>query len=434
MSNKVVFLCNPPTPPEALADREGAYGMGLWLEATSEPRAPHTLAWCAALLKEAGWRTSGLDAVAERLDPSATVARLAAKRPTILVLLSSPTTAQSDLEFLRLVRKRLPATRLLLVGQATRFLPHSLVQEADMVLVGEPEGAIAAACQTLLAEPGHIGECAAQTLRPAAYNDRGQLLDLTLLPYPAWEHFPINRYHALPIVAGRGCSYGCRYCAAPIAQGRAARKRRTLQVAGEMEMLHSHFGATHFHFWDPLFAAERAQADELCETLARREMPKRVTWSCETRPEQLDLSLLQRMKNAGCSEIHLGLESVAPDTLMAIGRLPDAQAVQAYLTRVREIVLGCRAFEINCHLYVISGMPGNRDAAAITRTFLRAYSSQTVHVSPLLPHPGTSIFPTNQRDEETTLLGEMARPENIAHTEPFRLRNMLNRRKRAFSF
>ncbi|MGH2542528.1 MAG: B12-binding domain-containing radical SAM protein [Ardenticatenaceae bacterium] len=426
MVKSLVLLCNPPTTPDVTVDREAAYGMGAWLDAEAEARAPFTLALCAATLEWSGWLVSGLDAVEQQLDESACLARIAEQEPAVLVLLSSPTTAQADLDFVRYVRAHLPAQRILLVGLATRYLPHTLVQEADMVLVGEPEAAIEAACRYLLVQGLRVGERSPEMLHVAGYDGRGHILNLDTLPPPAWEHFRLERYSRLPIEAGRGCTHGCRYCAVPVTHGKGLRVRAPEAVAAEMEHLHSRFAVERFHFRDPLFAAEREHAEKLCAAFVQRDLGDRIYWSCETRPEQLDLRLLQRMKQAGCDEIHLGLESVSPETLIAVGRLPDAHAVQSYLTRVREIVLGCRAFEIACHLYVISGLPGSRGAAAVTRTFLRAYSSQPVHVSPLIPYPGTSIFPTNQLDPETLLLGEIELLDEPAQTEPYRLWATMN--------
>ncbi|MDQ4077570.1 MAG: radical SAM protein [Chloroflexota bacterium] len=429
MSKPLVLLCNPPSSLGNVADREGTYGMGAWLAAGMEARAPHTLAWSAAVLQKEGWHVRGLDATATGMDPASCIATIAVQHPALVVLLSSPTTAQADLDFVRALRQQLPTVRLLLVGLATRYLPHSMVQAADMVLIGEPEGAIDAACRHLLVQGSPVGECSPGTLNVAGYDGRGHLLDLKRLPIPAWDLFPVRRYAALPVMLARSCAYHCRYCAAPVTQGRVRRIRDAEQVVREMEELHWRFGVSHFHFWDPLFAAERVDAERLCGTLERSSVRRHITWSCETRPETLDLHLLQRMQRAGCSEIHLGVESVSPEALIAVGRLPDAHAVQSYLTKVREVVLGCRAFEIACHLHVMAGLPGNRNAASITRTFLRAYSFQAIHVSPLTPYPGTSIFPTNQVEKETAILNQAVAPDAPLPTEPFRLQDILRSKR-----
>lgn len=412
MSEPLIFLCNPPSPPSSVADREVAYGMGGQHPAPPLAQPPHTLAWCGARLQQTGWRVEALDAVAERLTPNVAVARLTARQPTLVILLVSPQTAASDLAFVQALRAALPAARLMLVGLATHYLPASLAKAADMVLVGEPEGAIDAACRRLLTAGETVRVLnTPQALDAPGYDSAGHLIDLSFLPPPAWHLFPVGRYSYLPVVGSRGCAHSCHYCPVPLTQGSTLRVRLAERVAAEMHLLHSRYGVRQFTFLDPLFGADRTHTEALCHALIRWGLPTRVTWQCESRAEYLDLSLLQRMARAGCRTLHLGLESVSPETLMAIGRLRDEKAAQAYLTAVRQVLLGCRAFGIESRLHIMAGLPGDRAAATATRAFLRAYPPDSIHISPLTPYPGTSAFPTNQIEREVELLEETMQRE-----------------------
>jgi len=427
MSNPSVLLCNPPSPSDDLADREAAYGMGALYESDTLPkrgivrkpsvsiRPPHTLAWCAAVLKQTGWKVKGLDAVAEELTNEATIAQIVKYQPDIVVLLVSPRTAQSDLTFIHDLRHPFtPCTvRLLLIGLAAHYLPSSLVNASDMVLTGEPEGAIDAACCHLLSKNHAYGVLPAHALVPSMYNLRGNLLKLNHLPAPAWELFPIKRYSTIPILASRGCNNGCRYCPVPLTQGSQVRLRTAEQITDEMQMLYKRHDVNHFTFIDPLFAIDRAQTLALCESLIKHNLSSHFSWDCETRPEQLDLFLLKQMKRAGCRTIHLGLESVSPPTLIAMGRLPDEKAVQQYLSHIRDILSDCRTLNIECRLHAMAGLPGDRAGASATRAFMRAYSSNKVQITALTPYPGTSIFPTNQIDRELALLQKKPAPKRV---------------------
>ena len=425
MSNPSVLLCNPPSPSDDLADREAVYGMGALYESDTLPkrgivghppisiRPPHTLAWCGAVLKKTGWKVKGLDAVAEELTNEACIARIAKYQPDIVVLLVSPRTAQRDLTFIHELRHHLPHSRLLLIGLAAHYLPSNLVNASDMVLTGEPEGAIDAACSHLLSKHHACGVLPAHALMPSMYNLRGNLLQLNHLPAPAWELFPIKRYSTMPILASRGCNNGCRYCPVPLTQGSRVRVRSAEQIADEMQRLYKRHNVNHFTFIDPLFAIDRVQTQALCETLIERNLSAHLSWECETRPEQLDLSLLKQMKRAGCRTIHLGLESVSPPTLIAMGRLPDEKAVQQYLSHIRDILSDCRTLSIECRLHAMAGLPGDRAGASATRAFMRAYSSNKVEITPLTPYPGTSIFPTNQIDRELALLQKKPAPKRV---------------------
>lgn len=405
----LILLCNPPSLPGHIADREAHYGMGGWRDIESNLPPPLLLASCGAILRQAGWGVKGIDAVATRLDITETLNRILRCQPDVAVVAVSPTTAQADLKFVRALRARQPELPLVLVGLATRYLPKELVAAAHLTLEGEPEGVLHRACRHLLENPGAApGRTTPQSLEAKGYDAQGRLLDLALLLPPAWGLFPVTRYAYLPLIASRGCGHGCRYCPAPILQGGRTRYRPVAALVEEMEQLTAWYRATHAYFLDPLFASDRAQVEALCAALIQRELPARLSWRCETRPDLLDLPLLQQMKQAGCYAIDLGLESISPEVLLATRRLPDAPAVQRYLTHLRQLIFGCRAFEIECHLHVMAGLPGDRGASAATRTFLRAYGSSFIHVHPLTPFPGTSIFPTIRTDEEYELLSLLA--------------------------
>ncbi len=378
--------------------------MGGWCHDDAPP-PPHLLAWGGAMLRRAGLGVQGIDAVATRLTESETMSRITRCQPDVIVLLSSPMTTQSDLPFIRALGARFPSVPLLLIGLATRYLPTELVEAVHMVLVGEPEGALEAACRRLLANPEQrVGLCSPADLGVAGYDAEGHLLDLDTLPPPAWGLFPVARYSYLPVVLGRGCAHGCRYCPAPVTQGTRSRLRGVKRLMEELEQVATWYRMHTVYFSAPLFAVDRVQSEALCAALLQSDLPARLSWHCETRPDLLDLSLLQQMKRAGCAAIHLGLEAVTPEVLIALQRLSSAPAVQQYLTQVRQIIFGCRAFEIECHLHVMAGLPGNRSGAAATRTFLRAYAPPSIHITPLVPYPGTSIFPTNRIDDEIAFM------------------------------
>lgn len=398
-----ILLLNPPSPDGICADREAMYGMGVRRPPYATAQPPHLLAWCGAQLRDSEWRVQGLDAVAEGLDELTTILRIQNSQPTIIITTTSVETAQEDAEFFAVARARLPQTRWLLVSHAARFLPPVVTQTADMVLIGEPEGAVYAACLALLDDDGVRGPTSAQLLEGAAYDVRNALIDISYLAPPAWELFDLSYYDRLPIVSARGCNYGCRYCPAPRTQG-ALRVRLAERVAAEMQLLWTRHRIRDFYFIDPLFAADRTHVTALLRAIERRGLGEDIRWQCETRPECLDVPLIRRMKRAGCRMIRLGLESVSPGTLTMTGRIAHPEATGEYLARVRQILLACRAYGVECHLYVMAGLPGDRAGATATRAFLRAYAAQNGQVGRYVPYPGTLIYPTTQIEEEWDVL------------------------------
>lgn len=406
----VLFL-NPPSPNGICADREAMYGMGLRRPAYAHAQPPHTLAWAAAQLRESAWEVRGLDAVALGFDASATIQQIQLLNPTLLVVLTSYVTAAEDAIFLQEVRSRFPLTNILLISHAAAFLPVGVAQSVDMLLVGEPEGAIHAACMALLDQDGVRGVISARSLEVAAYDARNTLIDISYLAPPLWDIFELRHYETLPILSARGCNHSCRYCPAPRTQG-ALRVRLAERVAAEIQLLVTRHHIRDFYFIDPLFGADRTHITTLLRAIERRDLGKAIVWQCETRPECLDVPMIRRMRRAGCRVIHLGVESVSSPTLAAIGRIEEGTQTPDYLAQIRQIVLACRAYGVECHLYLMAGLPGDAAAAATTRAFMRAYAEYSGQVSRFTPYPGTTIYPTAYAEEEWHLLQETLPQEN----------------------
>ena len=70
-----VLLINPPGPAGKTANREGSAGLGvIGPHADDFYYPPQTIATVAAVLRQAGYSVTCVDAVAEKLDVAATVA------------------------------------------------------------------------------------------------------------------------------------------------------------------------------------------------------------------------------------------------------------------------------------------------------------------------------------------------------------------------
>ena len=76
-------------------------------------------------------------------------------------------------------------------------------------------------------------------------------------------------------------------------------------LINEVEILIKAHRVVELEFYDPTFGIKRDETIELCQRLAK--LP--VTWSCYTRCDLMDETLLQEMAAAGCHTILFGVES-----------------------------------------------------------------------------------------------------------------------------
>lgn len=410
-----VFLLNPPSLPGAVANREGSAGMGVLSDAANPfVYPPHLLATAAAVLRRAHWRVAGLDAVAQGLDADGVLERL--PRSDVLVLPVSYGTQAADRAFLNRLRERQPLARVLAIGPALSYaqVDHAFSDLADALLMGEPELALPAAAARLLAgdlPPGRAVN--PYTLAAQHYTPAGLLLDLDALPMPAWElfHSPQQPYPFLSVLSSRGCPAGCGFCPYVAAQGNTLRSQSPARTADELMHLAQRYQVGHIFLRDPVFALDRNRVLAICSELRRREST--VTWECESRPEHFDGRLLRAMHDAGCTTVKLGLESADPAVLMAVGRVADEQAAEAYLASVAAVVRDCQQLGLVCRVFVLVGLP-YQTRASLERTaqFLRDLRPIRLHAKAFHWYPGIALPPVAENDvaAQIELLYDAVRP------------------------
>ena len=407
---RFLYLVNPPSPPGALANREGASGLG-----TLDKRThgflypPHLLATLAAAAQGAGWRSRMIDAAGAGWDIEETLAQIGNEEVPVVVQVSYAS-HQADGDFLRLLRLERPHAWVLVVGTPSQELAQEWNTEglADGFLLGEPEGAFVAALACR--EMSEVGILTPEKLNVSGYGAGGRLIDLDALPYPAWEHVDQERYRFLSILSSRGCSDGCLYCPYAAAQGTSFRAQSPLRTVEEADWLVRTHRPPRIMFRDPVFARDRARVQAICRELCARNL--RVPWECESRPEHFDAELLREMHAAGCDTIKIGLETTNPALLVALHRVSNLAAAEAYMARVAEIVRQCRDVGIACRVFVMTGLPGqDEEAIAATGQFLRDLRPDAVHVKPYRWYPKTGLgVSTEDGEAQAAVLSRLLCP------------------------
>lgn len=383
-----VFFVNPPSLPGTTANREGTAGMGVTV---SQPNGfyypPQTLAAGIAVLTAAGYRALALDAVGEPVDVDTAVYLVASSSPDLVAVLVSPKTWDADRTFLQSLRRVLSNTPLLLIGTGARFIPHAAWSSwADAVLVGEVEWALVPVVDAV--RGGHDAPGLWRADRSSPPPPVWTPPD-AVLPYPAWDALPVERYPFLTLWGSRGCSLGCRWCPYAVGWGKRRRARAPEQVAGELHWLASTFGKRRHIFRDPTFAADPEWVNALCDALLAEGSPP--PWEFEDRPDHLTLPLLRRMKEAGATQVKLGLEVLSPTALVKWGRLRTPSQFLSYQTRAGEVILACRELGLLCRVFILTGIGESEEDLARTEDFLHRVRPHYVSVKRLSVYPGVEF-------------------------------------------
>ena len=386
-----VLLINPPGPAGKTANREGSAGLGvIGPHADDFYYPPQTIATVAAVLRQAGYSVTCVDAVAEKLDVAATLARVPPRATDLQIgVLMSQATLTVDVDF---CQHLLADTDVDVVafGSAMRFIGQTVMEQCRVtaVALGAPETAVLRTLQALAtasADDESDGEWVAGPALPRA--------DLTTLPRPAWELLPHDRYPFLTLRAGSGCDDDCAYCPYVAVEGHGRQVRPVQAVVDELAWLQQTFPKARYLFRDIVFAADRAWTEAFCAALiARLARRLKINWECESRPEHFDLALLRQMAGAGCTTIKIGLETVDDEMLELMGRLHPRQTADDYRDQVLEVLDAAAQVRIACRLFVMVGLPGETyGARAQTREFLASVRPPLLSIKAYRPYAGVRL-------------------------------------------
>jgi len=263
------------------------------------------------------------------------------------------------------------------IGPFASFKPDLFLNDCDFVIKGEPEG-LALNIKEDVFLKGII--------------ESKPVEELDSLPFPKWDIFPVASYSYLPalkerpflpILASRGCAYGCNYC--PYIITYKYRRRSAENVFEEVKYLKSNFKIKGMLFRDPLFGADRGFVQSFCEMMIKENI--RLRWACETKLDLLEEVQLDLMHKAGLRVINTGIESSNTDIIR------DSSRKEVKKSHQERIVRYCDKIGIRMTAFYILGLPLDT-VASIKETICYAKYLDTnvaqffIHT----PFPGTEYF------------------------------------------
>ncbi|MDO8551674.1 MAG: radical SAM protein [bacterium] len=154
--------------------------------------------------------------------------------------------------------------------------------------------------------------------------------NLDQIPFPAWEMVDLKKYPALPsfvrfhngidtnihprisVVFTRGCPGHCNFCST-WSIWRGWRGRSGKNMADEIELLYKKYGTRHFMFCDDCMTVRKDEVINLCNEIIKRKL--KIAFTATTRTDSINLTLLKKLKEAGCYVVHYGIESASPKVL-----------------------------------------------------------------------------------------------------------------------
>jgi radical SAM superfamily enzyme YgiQ (UPF0313 family) len=222
---------------------------------------------------------------------------------------------------------------------------------------------------------------------------RDLIKNLDDIPFPARSLLDMERYLRIwkekmgvavtQIISSRGCPFSCRFCDRTTFGGRI-RFMSPPRIIEEMRLLYDSFGTEMVWFEEDLFTVNRKRVLDFCE-LMEKELPGR-RWGAHSRVDTIDLEMLTRMKQAGCTDLFFGVESGSQKILDLLGKGFTVGQIENAFGLAKKVGM-------NTEMYLIIGVPGEtQEDIEMTKRMIAKLEPSSLDISSLTPIPGTEIY------------------------------------------
>jgi radical SAM superfamily enzyme YgiQ (UPF0313 family) len=241
-------------------------------------------------------------------------------------------------------RLRARGVKVAMGGLHVSVRPDEAARHADYVIIGEGENVWPAVVAT-----------AARNDAPGTFDSIDfEPVDVAKLPIPRYDLLGDRPYNRFTVQTSRGCPWRCDFCASNVMLGRKYRKRPVATIVRDIRAIQALRPHPFIEFADDNTFVDKAWGKELCRELLKLN----IKWFTETDITVADdLELLELMRDAGCRQVLIGLESPEQGALQGVEMRSDAKAKWAprYLERLRRIqdagitVNGCFILGLDGH-------------------------------------------------------------------------------------
>lgn len=346
---------------------------------------PVGIASLAAFLKEQGHEVAAIDLRVEKNDFDCLEA-IREYAPGMVCVSFMSYGYKSSYRLIDEIKSKFTAP-VVIGGAHTSTLRKKVLEEcaADYAIYGEGELTLSELVEGR--SPSGINGLIWRDGRTVIVNPpRELILDLDSLPFPDYEMFRLDRYarKRIPVNTARGCPHLCTYCAVDLVIGRRFRARSPKNVVDEIELWYKK-GYRDFGFNDSTFTENMTRSVRIAEELIKRDI--RIEWDLRTgiRVDRVNRELLEKLKQAGCTFIAFGIESIDPEVLGLMRKGTNFEMTQRAVREAKACGLGVGGF-------FMIGTPGDT-----YEKFRRSYDFadqdmfDEVRFYNTEPYPGTAI-------------------------------------------
>ena len=274
-------------------------------------------------------------------------------------------------------RYRAVGSTVILGGLHVTMCPDEALAHADSIVIGEGEPVWLQLLHDLQREQ-----------LKATYDARKSTFNMVFAPMPRFELLDVQRYNRITVQTARGCPFDCEFCAASIRLSPKYRVKPVQKVIGEIRRIKSLWPNPFIEFADDNSFVNKNHAKKLLRALAN----EGVRWFTESDISiARDSELLALMRDSGCAQVLIGLESPSKPGLLGLERKNNWKARQfdRYLDAIDHI----QSHGISVNGCFVLGLDGTGvESFDAVRKFVQLSGLHEVQVTVQTAFPNTPLY------------------------------------------
>lgn len=239
--------------------------------------------------------------------------------------------------------------------------------------------------------------------------------ELDNLPFPAYEMLDMERYlsedyklrfgfphtfRVIEMITSRGCPYNCIFCSVKCVMGNRFRAHSSEYILNHIRYMIDKYRIEHIRFNDDNISLNRQRFNAILSGIIEHKL--KFNWDCPNgiRGDTLDKPLLEKMKEAGCVCVYIGVESGNQDVVNKIIRK------NTDLSYIEDVLKLCKRIGIQAGVYFVLGLPGETlhnmyQTKNLALKFLLKYNAKPLFFI-AIPLPGTKLLEICQKNDYLT--------------------------------
>lgn len=262
-------------------------------------------------------------------------------------------------------------------GLHVTAMPDEAAQHATSVVIGEGEPVW----------PDVLADFLRGELK-SRYSAVGNEFQLSDAPIPRFDLLDPDKYNRITVQTARGCPHKCEFCASSILLTPKYKIKPPGRVIDEIRAIKAIWDRPFIEFADDNSLLHRRDGKDLL----RRLIPEEIRWFTETDIAiGEDLEMLDLMRESGCQQVLVGLETPRADSLegIDIGSKWKARMSSRYMELIERIqsrgitVNGCFILGLDDH---------TPDTFDDVFDYIKRSGLYEAQVTLLTPFPGTPLY------------------------------------------